>query len=78
MEKVNMTTNACVNVLCKMTAGAGVGVAARPPELQNLDTNQDTVSQYVRASARLIWQCDMINDEKRMNMINRDGNDKTA
>ena len=32
----------------------------------------------VLSSATLIWQCDVINDEKRMNMINNDGNDENV
>ena len=81
---MNVMTNACVNVLCKMTAGGGGGGgwgegggdAALP--IANLDEDFNTVSQYVLSSATFIWQCDVVHDEKRMNMIKRDGNDETV
>ena len=73
-----MMTRACVNVLCKITAGGGIGGGRSPPELQNLDKDSDTVSQYVLSSATLIWQCDVIHDAKWMNMTNRDGNDEAV
>ena len=56
-----MMTNARVNVLCKITAGRLRGAQPPPPIAK-----PKIRIQYVPSSARLIWQCDVINDEKRM------------
>ena len=64
---------ACVNVLCNMMRGGG-GLGGVWGDCK---TWTKIRKQYVLSSATLIWQCDVINDEKRMNMINRDGNDES-
>ena len=66
VQKGNMMTHARVNALCKRTAG-GWGGTNPPP---NCKTWTKIRIQYVPSSAVLIWQCDVMYDEKRMNMIN--------
>ena len=69
-----MMTNARVNMLCKVKACVGEG-RSPPPSCK---TWTKIRMQYVLSSATLIWQCDVIYDEKKMNMINRDGNDENV
>ena len=54
--------------------GGGKGRSPSP----NCKTWTKIRIQYVLSSATLVWQCDVINDEARMNMINKDGNDENV
>ena len=65
----NMMTDTCANVLCKMTAK---GLGPQLPQLQNLDKDRN----LCLLPPRLILQCDVIDDEKGMNMMKNDSNDK--
>ena len=63
-----MMTNACVNVLQKNDSGVGEGwgVGAAPGVAK-----PGRKMEHLLSSAALIWQCEVSNDEKEMNMIKK-------